>query len=73
MAILSKACKPDNFKLHSSLKRNFMIIRVVRIFLILNISLNQTQTPDILALCDTNLGVSIDSGNFSMRGYLPLI
>ena len=73
MAILSKACKPDNFKLHSSLKRNFMIIRVLRIFLILNISLNQTQTPDILALCDTNLGVSIDSGNFSMRGYLPLI
>ena len=31
------------------------------------------QTPDILALCETNLDDSIDSGNFSVRGYLPLI
>ena len=28
---------------------------------------------DILTLCETNLGDSIDSGNFSVRGYLPLI
>ena len=26
-----------------------------------------------LALCETNLDDSIDSGNFSVRGYLPLI
>ena len=31
------------------------------------------QTPDILALCETNLDDSIDSGNFSVRVYLPLI
>ena len=31
------------------------------------------QTPDILALCETNLGDSIDSGNFSVMCYLPLI
>ena len=24
-------------------------------------------------VCDTNLDYSIDSGNFSVRGYLPLI
>ena len=43
----------------------------VRILLIVNLCLN--QTPDILALCETNLDNSIDSGNFSARGYLPLI
>ena len=26
-----------------------------------------------LALCETNLGGSTDSGNFSEMGYLPLI
>ena len=31
------------------------------------------QTPDILVLCDTNLDDSLDSGNFFVRGYLPLI
>ena len=25
----------------------------------------------LLALCQTNLDESIDSGNFSVRGYLP--
>ena len=28
---------------------------------------------DVLALCETNLDDSIDSGYFSVRGYLPLI
>ena len=28
---------------------------------------------DMLALCETNLDDSIDSGNLSVRGYLPLI
>ena len=32
-----------------------------------------SNSPDILALCETNLDNSIDSGNFSVRGYLPLI
>ena len=27
----------------------------------------------VLALCETNLDDPIDSGNFSVRGYLPLI
>ena len=32
-----------------------------------------SNSPDILALCETNLDDSIDSGNISVRGYLPLI
>ena len=33
----------------------------------------ESNSPDILALCETNLDNSIDSGTFSVRGYLPLI
>ena len=33
----------------------------------------ESNYPDILALCGTNLDDSIDSGNFSVRDYLPLI
>ena len=29
--------------------------------------------PDILSLCETNLDASIDSGDFSVTGYFPLI
>ena len=32
----------------------------------------ESNSPEILALCKTNLDDSIDSGNFSVRGYLPL-
>ena len=32
-----------------------------------------SNSPDILALCVTCLDNSIDSGSFSVRGYLPLI
>ena len=31
------------------------------------------NSSDILALCETKLDDSTDSGNFSVRGYLPLI
>ena len=33
----------------------------------------ELNSPDILALCETNLDDSTDSGNFSVGGYLPLI
>ena len=33
----------------------------------------ESNSPDIFALCEANLDDSIDSGNFSLRGYLPLI
>ena len=39
---ISKACKPDNFESHSSLKLSFMNIEVlVQVLLIVNLSLNQ--------------------------------
>ena len=33
----------------------------------------ESNSPDILALCETNLGDSINTGNFSVKSNLPLI
>ena len=71
MAILSKACKPDNFESHNSLKLSFTNIRGPRSNFVDCESFLESNSPDILALCETNLDDSIDSGNFSVRGYLP--
>ena len=73
MVILSKACKPDNFESHNSLKLSFTNIRGLRSNFFDCESFLESNSPDILPLCDTNLDNSIDSGNFSVRGYLPLI
>ena len=73
MAILSKACKPDNFESHNSLKLSFTNIRGLHSNFVDCESFLESNSPDILVLCDTNLDDSIDSGNFSVRGYLPLI
>ena len=73
MAILSKACKPDNFESHNFLKLSFTNVRgLCSNFFDCEFFL-ESNSPDILALCETNLNDSIDSGNFSGRGYLPLI
>ena len=73
MTILSKACKPDNFESHNSLKLSFTNIRGLRSNFVDCESFLESNSPDILALCETNLDDSIDSGNFSVRGYLSLI
>ena len=73
MTILSKACKPDNFESHNSLKLSFTNIRGLRSNFVDCESFLESNSPDILALCETNLDDSIDSGNFSVKGYLPLI
>ena len=73
MAILSKAYKPVNFELHNSLKLSFMNIWGLCSNFVDCESFLESNSPDILALCETNLDDSIDSGNFSVRGYLPLI
>ena len=73
MTILSKAFKPDNFESHKSLKLSFTNIRGLRSNFVDCESFLESNFPDILALCETNLDDSIDSGNFSVRGYLPLI
>ena len=63
-AILELSCSLCN-----SLKLNFTNIRGFRS----NFVEFESNSPDILALCEINLDDSIDSGNFSLRGYLPLI
>ena len=73
MTILSKACKPDNFESHNSLKLSFTNIRGLHSNFVDCESFLELNSPDILALCETNLDDSIDSSNFSVRGYLPLI
>ena len=73
MVILSKACKPDNFESHNSLKLSFTNIRGLRSNFVDCESFLESNSPDILALCETNLDDSIDSGNFPVRGYLTLI
>ena len=65
MTILSKGCKPDKFESHNSLKLSFTNIG--------GESFLESNCPDILALCETNLDDSIDSGNFSVKRFFPLI
>ena len=73
MAILSKACKPDNFESHNSLKLSFTNIGGFHSNFVDRKSFLETNSRDALALWETNLDDSIDSGNFSVKGYLPLI
>ena len=73
MAILSKACKPDNFELHNSLKLSFTNIWGLCSNFVDCESFLESNSLDILAVCETNLDGLIDSDNFFMRGYLPLI
>ena len=73
MDILSKAYKPDNFESHNSLKLSFTNIWCLCSNFVYWEYFLESNSPDVLALCETNLDDSIDSGNFSVRGYLPLI
>ena len=73
MAILSKGCKPDSFESYNSLKLNFTNIQRLHSNFIDCESFLESNSPDILALFKKNLDDSIDSDNFSVRGYLPLI
>ena len=73
MAILSKACKPDNFEWHNSVNLSFTNIRgLCSNFVNSEIFPWMKLSPDILALCETNLDHSILAIFFS-RGYFPLI
>ena len=65
MAILSNACKPDNFEAHNSLK---LSLKFCWLWIFHQIKLSWH-----LALCEKNLDDSIDSVNFSVRGQFPLI
>ena len=73
LAVLPKAWKPDNFESHDPLKLSFTNIRGLRSNFVECESFLESNSPDILALCETNLDDWIDYGNLSVRGYLPLI
>ena len=73
MVILSKGCKPGNFGPHNSPKLNFTNIRSLRSNFVEYEFFLESNSSDILAPCETNLYDSIDSGNFSVRSYFPLI
>ena len=62
MAMLSKRRKPDKCE-SRTLKLRFTNI----------LGPLKSNSPDIPALCETNLDDAIDFGNFSVKGYLSLI
>ena len=73
VAISSKECKPDNFEPHNSLNFSFTNISGLHSNFVECHSFLESNSPYILAPCETNLDDSTDSGNFFVRGYLPLI
>ena len=73
MAILSKGCKSENFESHNSPKLSFTNIWGLRLNFVDCESFLESNSPDILALYETNLDDSIGSCNFSVTCYLPLI
>ena len=73
MAILSKGYTPDHLEPYNSLKLSFTNIRDLLSNFAECESFLESNSPDILAVCETNLDDPIDSGNFSVRGYLLLI
>ena len=72
MSILSKVPKPNNFGSYNSLNLSFTNIRGLRSNFVGRGSFLESNSLDILALCETNLEDSVDSSNVSVRGYLPL-
>ena len=70
MTILSKGCKPGKIELHNFLKLSFTNIQGLCSDFGECTSFLELNSPEILALCETNLDGSIDTGNFSVRDYV---
>ena len=68
MTILSIGCKPNNFKSPKSLKLSFTNIQGLHS----NFAEYESFPLTFLLLCETILDDWSDSGNFSVRGHLPL-
>ena len=73
MAILSKGCKPGNFKSQNSVKLSITNTGWLHLNFAECESLLELNSPESLAICETNLDNSIDFSNFSVRDYLPII
>ena len=72
MAISSEVPKPDHFESHNSLKQSFTNIWALHSDFVECESLLEANSPDILALCETNLDDSIYSGNFPLIWKDPI-
>ena len=70
---ISKRCKIDDFESHNSLNLIFTNIRGLCLSFVECESFLKSNSPDLLALCETNLDDSIDFGNFFVKVYLLLI
>ena len=70
---LLKGRKRDNFESHNFLKLSFSNIWGLCSNFVECESFLESNSPDSFALYKTNLDDSINSGNFSVRSYLPLI
>ena len=73
MAILLKWCKPDNFVPQHTQKFGFTNIWGFRSNFNEFESFLESNSPDILVLCEANLDDSNEFGNFYVKGCLPLI
>ena len=73
ITMLPKGCKPHNLESQNSPKPSITNICGLCSNFVECESFLESDTRDILALYQTNLDDSIDSGNFSVTGYLPLI
>ena len=67
MTTLSKECKPDNFKSDDYLKLSFTNICGLHSNFVECESFLESKSPDVVALCETNLDNSVESGNFSVK------
>ena len=73
MAKISKVHRPNKLHSHKSLKRSFTNIQINHLkFVGCELVLVPTFL-NIFALCETNMEDLIDSRNFFVRAYLPLI
>ena len=72
MDILPEGRKPGDFESHKNVKLIFTAIWSLRLSFVECKSFLESNSPDILAVCETNLDDLIYSGKFSVRGYLPL-
>ena len=71
MAILSKAYKQGNFQSQNSLKLNFTNVLGNHSNFVGCKFFLKSNSPDILALRETNLEGSINFSKFSVRSYGP--
>ena len=73
IAILSEGCKPENSEPQNSLKLSFTNSWGLRSNFVECESFFESNSSEILALCDTTLDNSIDSSNFCNSFQLSLI